>query len=373
MKDIKKHFPQLQNDDVVFLDTAASALKPQVVIDKMVEVMSSYYANVHRGGYRWASQVTIEFEKARQNVQKFINAKSDKEIIFTRGATEGINLLAASLGLKKDDEVLVSKYEHHANLVPWQQFGIKIFDENDFREKISEKTKIVAITAMSNVLGIYPDIKKIIKTAHKYGAKVVVDACQYIAHNKVDIQDLDADFLVFSGHKIYGPTGIGVLYGKEDLLNALKPYQFGGDMVASVSYETATFKKAPTRFEAGTPAIVEAIGLSAAIDFMSTIDFAKEKEISEYMASRLQEINGLKVFGSNGVFCFDLCGIHASDVAFMLNQYNICVRIGHHCCQPLINSMGYESLARASIGAYTSKEDVDKFVEALKKIKTFFK
>ncbi len=372
MIQINKQFPQLQIDNTVFLDTAASALKPQSVINKMVEVMSTYYANVHRGGYKWASQITIEYEKSRQNVQKFINAASEKEIVFTRGATEGINLVAASLGLDKNDEVLVSKYEHHANLVPWQRFDHKIFDEDDFAQKISHKTKIVAITAMSNVLGYMPNIKQIIKTAHEHGAKVIIDACQYIAHNKVDVQDLDADFLVFSGHKIYGPTGIGVLYGKENLLNALNPYQYGGDMVATVDYQSATYKKSPARFEAGTPAIVEAIGLSAAIDFMSTIDLSKEKEVSQYLKAKLQEVEGIKIFGDNGVFCFDLCGIHASDVAFMLNQYNICIRIGHHCAQPLINSLGYDSLARASVGIYTNKKDVDNFIEALKKIKTFF-
>lgn len=372
MNDIRKQFPQLQNTNVVFFDTAASALKPQCVIDAVVDAMSNHYANVHRGGYEWASQITTEFEEARKSAQKFINAKSDKEIIFTRNATEGVNLLASCLGLNKDDEVLVSKYEHHANLVPWQQFDIKIFDENNIEDLISDKTKIVAITAMSNVLGYVPEIKKIIKIAHDNGAKVVLDVCQYIVHHKVDVQEFDVDFIVFSGHKIYGPTGVGVLYGREDLLNQLSPYQYGGDMVENVSYETSTFKKAPVRFEAGTPAIVEVIGLKSAIEFMQTINFEKEKEISDYLKVKLLEIDGLKLFGDNGVFCFDLCGIHASDVAFMLNKYNVCVRIGHHCAQPLVNSLGYNSLARASVGVYTTKKDVDLFVEALIKVKKFF-
>lgn len=381
---VRSDFPSLSGE-CVFLDTAASSQKPQCVIDKMDWIYKNSYANVHRGSYKWAETITIEFENSREIVKNFINAKSKNEVIWTRNATEAINLVATCWGqnLNVEDEVLLSRYEHHANLVPWQvlaeskKFTIKFFNESNFEEVLTPKTKLVAVTGMSNVLGNCLDIQTICQRAHNIGAKVLIDGCQMAVHKKIDVQKLDCDFLVFSGHKTYGPTGIGVLYGKEEILNSMPPYQYGGDMVNSVSYQSASFKNSPARFEAGTPAIVEAIGLGSALEYMQNLGLenieAYEKELSQYTIEELSSINGLKLISKeNGLFCFDLCGIHASDVAFLLNKYNIAIRTGHHCAQPLVNSLGYDSLARASLGIYNTKTEIDYFVESLNKIKTFF-
>ncbi len=399
--EIRKDFPLL-NESVngkkfAYLDTSASAQKPQCVLDKMNEIYCSGYANPHRGAYYFADKITAEYENARKTVGEFINAGSSKEIVFTRNATESINLVASSWGqanLKEGDEVLISESEHHANLVPWQQICLKTkaklqvfkvtdngdFDEEDFNKKLSEKTKMLAISAMSNVLGTIFPVKKFCEKAHKTGALTLVDACQFAVHEKIDVKDIGCDFLAFSGHKTYGPTGIGVLYGKENILRLLEPYQFGGDMVDNVSFEHTTFADVPARFEAGTPASVQAIGLGEALKYMQKIGLeniaSHEKELVLYTLERFGELEGLKIIGTSknkgGVFCFDYKGIHPSDLAFVLNKENVFVRTGHHCAQPIVNRMGYNSLARASFGLYSTKEDVDMLCDALKKAEKFF-
>lgn len=401
VEQIRKDFPvlgrQINGKPNTFLDSAASAQKPQCVIDRIVDVYRSEYANVHRGSYFLSEEITSEYEKARGIVRRFLNARSDSEIVFTRNATESINLVASSFGRKfltKIDEVLISEAEHHANLVPWQVlrdeigFELKIFKINDdgsfnweeYCKNLNGNTKLVAVTGMSNVLGTVFPLKKMIEEAHRVGAKVLVDGCQYVVHQPVDVQDLDCDFLAFSGHKTYGPSGIGVLYGKQQLLEAMPPYQFGGDMVNVVTYQTTTYDMPPARFEAGTPAIVQAIGLGTALDYMMNLGmeniYAHETEMTAYMRARLREIDGLTEVGTadgkGGVFSIDVDGIHPQDLAFILDKEGIAVRVGHHCAAPLVRRMGYESLARASLGLYTDRDDVDRFIAALQKAKTFF-
>lgn len=401
VESVRKDFPVLglsvNGKPNTFLDSGASAQKPRQVIDKMVEIYTRGYSNVHRGSYYLSEEITSEYEQARQKAARFLNAKSPQEIIFTRNATESINLTASTWGRKfltKIDEVLISEAEHHANLVPWQMlrdeigFELKIFKINDdgsfswdeYCKHLSGKTKLVAITGMSNVLGTVFPLRQMIKSAHEVGAKVLIDGCQYVVHQPVDVQELDCDFLAFSGHKTYGPTGIGVLYGKAELLDAMPPYQFGGDMVNVVTYQTTTFDVPPARFEAGTPAIVQAIGLGSALDYMTNLGMENirehEDEMVKYMHSRLPEIEGLHEVGiaegKGGVFSFAIDGIHAQDLAFILDKEGIAVRVGHHCAAPLVRRMGYESLARASFGLYTNKADIDRFIDALHKAKTFF-
>lgn len=399
--EIRKQFPVLgrliNGKPNTFLDTGASAQKPQCVIDKMLKVYSEDYANVHRGSYLLSEEITLEYEKARKIVQKFINAKSDKEIVFTRNATESINLVAAAWGrkfLKKGDEILISEAEHHANLIPWQQVRdetgctlkiFKIADDGSFvwdeyAKLLSEKTKLVAVTAMSNVLGTIFPIKKMAQAAHNVGALILTDACQFAVHHQIDVQDMDCDFLAFSGHKTYGPSGIGVLYGKYDILDSMPPYQCGGDMVDHVSYEKTTFAEPPARFEAGTPAIVQAIGLGEALNFMMNLGMdnitAHEKELTKYATEKLSEIDGLVQIGTakdkGGVFSFVLKGVHPQDMAFILDKEGVALRVGHHCAEPLVHRMGYESVARATLGLYNTKEDIDRLVKAIEKAKTFF-
>lgn len=399
--EIRKQFPVLgrliNGKPNTFLDTGASAQKPQCVIDKMMKVYSEDYANVHRGSYLLSEEITLEYEKARKIVQKFINAKSDKEIVFTRNATESINLVAATWGrkfLKKGDEILISEAEHHANLIPWQQVRdetgctLKIFKIaedgsfvwEEFAKLLSEKTKLVAVTAMSNVLGTIFPIKKMAQAAHEVGALILTDACQFAVHHQIDVQDMDCDFLAFSGHKTYGPSGIGVLYGKYDILEKMPPYQCGGDMVDHVSYEKTTFAEPPARFEAGTPAIVQAIGLGEALNFMMNLGMdnitAHEKELTKYATEKLSEIEGLVQIGTakdkDGVFSFVLKGVHPQDMAFILDKEGVALRVGHHCAEPLVHRMGYESVARATLGLYNTKEDIDRLVKAIEKAKTFF-
>ena len=387
---------QINNKNIVYLDSAASAQKPNCVIEKMSFVYQNFYANVHRGMYDLAEEVTTEYENARQIVANFINADK-KEIIFTRNATEAINLVAATWAeknLNKDDEILVSEAEHHANLVPWQMVceknGCKLkvfkigdngsFIKEEFLNELSSKTKLVAITAMSNVLGTIFPVKEIVQEAHKFGAKVLIDACQFAVHQKIDMKDFNCDFLAFSGHKLYGPTGIGVLYGKQDLLDSMPPYQTGGDMVEKVTYQKTTFASAPARFEAGTPAIAEAIGLGEAIKYISDIGLkniiSHEKELVKYMFEKTSQIEDFKHIGNmaekGGVFSFQVKNIHPQDLAYVLNKEGVCIRIGHHCAEPLVNRMGYNSLARASFGLYTTKEDIDCFVNAVNKALKFF-
>ncbi len=398
---VRKDFPILNRlidgKKNIYMDTAASAQKPLVLLNRLEKAYLEEYANVHRGSY-WLSEVATEnYEKARQIAAKFVNAESPDSIIFTRSATEGINLVAATYGLAtlhEGDEVLLSRAEHHANLVTWQQTALKTgakivyFDLDDcgnfvwenFEKALSSQTKIVAVTAMSNVLGSIFPVERICKAAHNIGAKVLIDACQFAVHKKIDVQKFDCDFLAFSGHKVYGPTGIGVLYGKYDLLKEMPPYQYGGDMIEQVSYEKTTFALPPARFEAGTPAIVQAIGLSASLEYMMQFNFDDieqyEAELIDYTTKRLLDISGLKLFGTakekGGVFSFAIEGIHPQDLAFILAKEGVAIRTGHFCAQPLVNALGYNSLARASLGIYTTKEDVDDFIVALQKAKNFF-
>lgn len=398
---LRRDFPvlsQIQNGKpLVYLDTAATAQKPNCVIDKICEIYRTSYANVHRGDYLLAERVTAEYETARESVQKFIGARKAEEIVFTRNATEAINLVAASWGqnnLKENDEILLSEAEHHANLVPWQIVAqktgakLKIFKINDdgsydktsYEKALNEKVKLIAVTAMSNVLGTVFPIKEMIASAHEFGAKVLIDACQFAVHHKIDVSDLNCDFLAFSGHKLYGPTGIGVLYGKEEILNDMPPYQAGGDMVDRVTYEKTTYALPPARFEAGTPAIVEAIGLKEAMDYVLKIGFedimTHEENLLSYFNRKAACLKGFKIIGTapkkGGVIAFDFNGIHPQDLSFVLAHVGVAVRIGHHCAEPLVKRMGYASLARVSFGMYTSKSDIDAFFDALEKTRHFF-
>lgn len=398
---IRKDFPifdvLVNGKRNTFLDSGASAQKPRCVIDKMMSIYSNEYANVHRGSYFLSEEITSAYELARQTVQKFLNASQASEIVFTRNATEAINLVASTWGRKfltKIDEVIITEAEHHANLVPWQVlrdeigFELKIckikddgsFDWDDFCKLLNGKTKLIAISGMSNVLGTIFPIKEIIASAHRVGAKVLIDACQLAVHQKIDVQDLDCDFLAFSGHKTYGPTGIGVLYGKYDILDSMPPYQYGGDMVNVVTYQATTFDDPPARFEAGTPAIVQAIGLATALEYIMNLGFdnimSHEKELIEYTKQELNKIDGLVQIGSaeekGGVFSFIIENIHPQDLAFILDKEGISVRVGHHCAAPLVRRMGYESVVRASFGLYNTKEDIDILCQAINKAKTFF-
>ena len=401
VEQIRKDFPifdvRINDKANTFLDSGASAQKPRCVTDKMRQIYTEEYANVHRGSYRLSEEITAAYEDARKTVRQFLNAASAAEIVFTRNATESINLVAASWGRKfltPADEVLISEAEHHANLVPWQVlrdeigFGLKIcrvnddgsFDWGDFCQKLSGKTKLVAVTGMSNVLGTILPVKEIVSAAHRVGAKVLVDACQLAVHQKIDVRDLDCDFLAFSGHKTYGPTGIGVLYGKYDILDSMPPYQCGGDMVDVVTYQAATFDVPPARFEAGTPAIVQAIGLAEALKYMMSVGLDNikryEDELTAYAVAELSKIAGLHMIGTaegkGGIFSFIIDGIHPQDLAFILDKEGIAVRVGHHCAAPLVHRMGYESVARASLGLYNTKTDIDVLCKALNKAKTFF-
>ena len=380
-----------------FLDTAASAQKPQVVIDTMVKMYTQSYANVHRGSYYLSELATESYEDARRTVKEFINAASEDEIIFTRSATESMNLVAASWGMNnlgEGDEVLLSEAEHHGNLVPWQNvcekngailrfFKVKddgSADMESFYKQLNPRVKMVAVTGMSNVLGTVFPVKEIAKAAHSVGALCLVDACQSIVHTPTDVQDIGCDFMAFSGHKLYGPTGIGCLYGRYDLLAAMPPYQFGGDMVENVTYQKTAFTVPPARFEAGTPAIVQAVGLGAALRYLQSIGMeniaAHERKLVKYTTERLSEISDLKIIGTasdkGGVFSFALGNIHPQDVAFILDKEGVAIRTGHHCAQPIVERMGYTSLARASIGLYTDCADIDRLVAALRKAETFF-
>lgn len=399
---IRQDFPILQKlidgKPNIYLDSAASAQKPKAVINIMNRILKNEYANVHRGTYALSDKITDKYEKARIIVQKFLNARSAQEIVFTRNATEAINLVAYSWAMEnlhQGDEILISEAEHHANLIPWQivcqKKGcvlrvFKIGDDgaylpHEFTKSLSDKVKLVAVTAMSNVLGTIFPIKTITAEAHKIGAKVLIDACQAAVHQKIDVQDIDCDFLAFSGHKTYGPTGIGVLYGKSELLKSMPPYQTGGDMVDKVTYQHTTFAEPPSRFEAGTPAIVEAIGLGEALRYMQKIGLKNitlhEQELVKYMYEKCREIKDFKHIGSlpnkGGVFSFQVGNIHPQDLAYVLGKEGVAIRIGHHCAEPLVERMGYNSVARASFGLYTTKEDIDAFVKAVAKAQKFFK
>lgn len=398
---IRSDFPVLSrevyNKPLVFLDSAASSQKPSCVIDEMKKCYEEEYANIHRGVYWLSMQSTKKFENARKTVKKFINAESWKEIIFVRGGTEAINLVTHSYGrafLKAGDEVIISHLEHHANIVPWQvlrdELGIVIkvapIDKNgnflldEYKKLLNEKTKIVAITHVSNALGTVTPIKEIIRLAHEAGAKTLVDGCQSVPHMQIDVQDLDADFFVFSGHKVYAPSGIGVLYGKAELLNAMPPYQTGGEMILTVTHEKTTYNEIPTKFEAGTPAIVQAIGLGVALEYLMGIGMdnihARELELFEYAYNELSKVDGITIYSNAdekaGAISFNIDGIHPHDVGTIFDQEGVAVRAGHHCAQPIMQFLGVPATVRASFGIYNDFSDVDALVVAIGKAKEIF-
>ncbi len=396
----RSQFPILQRQvngrPLIYLDSAASAQKPRAVIDAMVAAMEGSYANVHRGLHTLANETTEAYEAARESVRDLLNAKSASEIVFTKGATEAINLVASSLGqsLKPGDEIVISQMEHHANIVPWhflrERRGVVLrfapvtddgrLDMAAFGDLLCAKTRMVAISHMSNVLGTVNPVADIIASAHAVGALALIDGCQAIVHGAVDVQALDADFYVFSGHKLYGPTGIGVLYGKADILQTLPPYQGGGEMIDSVTLEAITYADPPHRFEAGTPPIIEAIGLSAAINWLKTLDrpaiAAHEHALYARVKGRLNGANWLTELGTapgkGAIFSFTVAGAHPHDIAQVLDRYGIAVRAGTHCAEPLMRRFGLTASARASFALYNTLEEADAFAEALTKTRTFF-
>ncbi len=379
-----------------YLDSAASVQKPKCVVNRLKKFYESEYANVHRGSCKLAQVATKEYENARLVVADFINAKAD-EIVFTKGTTESINLLAASFAksLKKGDEVLVCVAEHHANFVPWQQACLvsgatfKTFDVTDageidiedFKRQLSPKTKLVAFAEMSNVLGVVNPVQELCELAHEAGAWVLLDAAQSVAHMESDVKELDVDFMAFSGHKIYGPTGIGVLYGKKEALENLKPYQFGGDMVDVVTIAKTTFAPVPARLEAGTPPIAEAVALGQALTYLSKIGFDKirmeEETLFHYLIEGLKKIDGIQFLGNpdlkSGLVAFNVAGIHPDDLNLILAKENVCVRVGHHCAMPIHKRFNVTASLRASLGLYNDKKDIDLFLKALTKAIGFFK
>jgi cysteine desulfurase / selenocysteine lyase len=398
---IRKDFPildQIVNDEpLVYLDNAATTQKPKAVLEAMNQYYQEDNANVHRGVHTLAERATASYEAARETVRRFINASSTKEVLFTRGTTTGLNWIGrfAEEILEEGDEVLISIMEHHSNILPWQEAcrksGAKLvyvylkdggLDLEDFRKKLTDRTKFVSIAHASNVLGVINPVQEIVQLAHEQGAIVVVDGAQSVPHMKIDVQKLDADFFVFSGHKMAGPTGIGVLYGKEQYLNQMSPVEFGGEMIDFVYEQSATWKELPWKFEAGTPNMAGAIGLAAAIDYLEAIGMdaieRHEQDLIAYVFPKLQAIEGLKIYGSqdlakrSGVISFNLGDLHPHDLATALDYEGVAVRAGHHCAQPLIQYLGVPATARASFYLYNTKEDCDKLVEALIKTKEFF-
>lgn len=398
---IRADFPILSREvygkPLVYLDNAATTQKPRCVMDKIVGMYSTVNANVHRGVHFLSQAATDEHEAARRTVARFIGAASENEIVFTRGATESINLVASSYCrsfCREGDEILITAMEHHSNIVPWQLqadiLGLKLrvapinekgellFDE--FEKLITPRTKIIAVTHISNVLGTINPIEKIVATAHKHGIPVLIDAAQSVQHCEVDVQQIDCDFLVFSSHKIYGPTGVGVLYGKEKWLNALPPYQGGGEMIANVSFEKTTFNKLPFKFEAGTPDFVGTAALATALDYVSTIGLeniaAYEHELLEYATEQMLAIPGLRILGTasqkSSVISFLVDGIHPYDLGTLLDKMGIAVRTGHHCAEPLMHTLGVEGTVRASFAFYNTKEEIDLLVKGIGRIQKMF-
>ncbi|MED5519607.1 MAG: cysteine desulfurase [Pseudomonadota bacterium] len=398
---IRADFPILAQDirgqSLVYLDSAASAQKPRQVIDCVSGVYETGYANVHRGLHYLSEKATADYEGAREKIRAFMNAESSAEIIYTRGASEAINLVAASWGganIGPGDEIVISEAEHHSNIVPWQilrdQKGavLKVLPVDDeggvhldqFRELLSERTKIVAVTHVSNVLGTVYPIKEMARLAHQVGAVILIDGCQGITHMPVDVCDLDCDFYAFSGHKLYGPSGIGVLYGKAALLEAMPPYQSGGDMIERVTFEKSTWAELPHKFEAGTPAIAQAIGLGAAVDYVSQVGMAAiaahEQELLTYTTQRLASVPGLRLIGTApgkvSVVSFVMDCAHPHDISTIIDQTGVAIRAGHHCAQPLIDRFDIPSAARASFGMYNTVEEADRLVAGLEKVKEIF-
>lgn len=395
----KDEFPILQERKISYLDSGATTQKPQCVIDAIESYYKECNANPHRGAYSLSIEATEKYESTREKIAKIINARNREEIIFSKNATESLNLIAYSYGLdnlKKDDEVVLSIMEHHSNLVPWQYVTKKTnsklkfmyinkdyeLSKEEIESKITDKTKVVGITHVSNVLGTINNVKEIIKYAHKKGAVVIVDASQSIPHMKIDVQDLDADFLVFSGHKMFAPLGIGVLYGKKELLNKMTPFLMGGDMIEYVYEQNTTFAPLPNKFEAGTQNVEGVIGLGAAIDYIEKIGYKEiqnvEEAITKYAVNELSKLDFLELYitphseNHSSVISFNIKGVHPHDVASILDSNGVCVRSGNHCAQPLLRYLGMNSTCRASFSIYNTKEDVDNLVEALKKAYKMF-
>jgi len=398
---IRADFPilseKVHGKPLVYFDNGASAQKPRQVIDAVSNAYSREYANVHRGLHHLSNLATANFEKARETVRAFLNAGSEDEIIFTRNTTEAVNLVASSYGRPRigaGDEILLTIMEHHSNIVPWhflrERQGAVLkwapvsddgeFSLEEFEKLISPRTKMVAITHMSNVLGTIVPVKEVIRIAHAHGVPVLVDGAQGAVHLPVDVQDLDCDFYTFTGHKLYGPTGIGVLYGKKALLEEMPPYQGGGEMIGYVTTDTVTYAQPPHRFEAGTPAIVQAIGLGAAIDYVEAVGreaiAAHEKRLLDYAMERLGSLNWLKIYGraedKGSIISFDVDGAHAHDVSTILDHCGVAVRAGTHCCEPLLARFGVSATCRASLGMYNTVEEIDRLVEALHKTREMF-
>ena len=398
---IRKDFPilsrQVYGKPLVYLDNGASAQKPQAVIDAVTKAYSEEYANVHRGLHFLSNAATDAYEAARETVRRFLNAKSVDEVVFTKSTTEAINLVSYGLGddyFSHGDEIVLSIMEHHSNIVPWhfhrERHGAKLkwvyvredgsFDLDAFSEALSERTKLVVMTHMSNVLGTVVPIKDVCRIAHERGIPVLVDGSQAAVHLPVDVQDLDCDYYVFTGHKVYGPSGIGVLWGKPDRLDALRPFNGGGEMILDVSEDAVSYNEPPHRFEAGTPPIVQAIGLGAALDYMDAIGreriAAHEADLAAYAHQRLSEINSLRIFGTapgkGAIISFEIEGAHAHDVSTIIDRSGVAVRAGTHCAQPLLARYGVTSTCRASFGLYNTRAEVDALYEALIKAQAFF-
>ncbi len=398
---IRADFPilaeKIRGQSLVFLDSAASAQKPRQVIDRVSDVYETGYANVHRGLHYLSEHATAAYEGARETIRGFINARETREVIYTKGATDAINLVAGSWGRQNvaaGDEIIISYAEHHSNIVPWQLLCeekgailkvIPVDDEgafhlDDYIALLSARTKIVAVTHVSNVLGTVLPIKEMARLAHQQGAVIMIDGCQGITHIPIDVQDLDCDFYAFSGHKLYGPSGIGVLYGKASLLEAMPPYQSGGDMIERVTFEKTTWAELPHKFEAGTPPIAQAIGLGAAIDYVETVGIAAiaahEQDLLNYTTQKLVAVDGLRLIGTApgkvSVVSFVMDCAHPHDIATIVDQTGVAIRAGHHCAQPLIDRFDIPSAARASFGMYNTREDADRLVDSLHKVKEIF-
>ncbi len=398
--DIRKEFPVLTNNNIAYLDSAATTQKPQEVIDTVSKYYESINSNPHRGAYSLSIEATKAYDEARQKVSDFINSESPNQIVFTKNATECLNLIAYSYGLDtlyENDEIVLSIMEHHSNLVPWQ-FVAKTkkaklkyinlnydyeLNEKEIESKITSNTRIVGITYVSNVLGTINDVKTIINKAHEVGAVVVLDASQAISHMKVDVQDLNADFVVFSGHKMYAPMGVGVLYGKKELLEKMNPFLMGGDMIEYVYEQDTTYASIPTKFEAGTQNVGAVVGLKKAIEFIENIGYKNiqriEKELTAYAMNQLKQLSFIEVYTTSNtdhhasVISFNIKGVHPHDVASILDANGVCVRSGNHCAQPLLRSVGIDSTCRASFAVYNTKEDIDRLIDALNKAYNTFK
>ena len=401
---IRKDFPilneKVNGKGLIYLDNAATSQKPKEVIDSLVSYYEKYNSNVHRGVHTLSIKATDEFEKSRTKIQKFINAKSPNEIIFTRNASESLNLIAYSWGkdnISSGDEIYITPFEHHSNIVPWQMLCkekeaiLKYLPLNNngdididrFSKEISNKTKLVSVTHMSNVLGTVLPLKEIIELAKKYKAVTVVDACQSVPHMPVDVQNIDSDFLCFSGHKMLGPTGIGVLHGKEEILSEMSPFLYGGDMISEVTYEESKWNELPYKFEAGTPNIADSIALGVACEYLEKVGMENiwnhEMELGDYTVNRISELDKFKILGNRskelrgGVVSFVHEDIHPHDIGSLLDGYGIAIRTGHHCAMPLVRSYGVVAASRASFYLYNNKDEVDKLVEGLKLVEEYFK